>query len=137
MTTENGQTHSTTDKVTLTHLPVEVITHIFGYLDAFSLNNVSLTNKLLRSLCCGLLEKRGMVSLIWRKNVRIDGISWTIAGYRWTFSNHFSLVRKWEFDDEEFLNHFSKDCKHFDQLVHKEPFQLIGIGIKKEKKVRL
>ncbi len=74
-----------------------------------------------------------MVSLIWKKEFKFNRIRWTVAGYRWKFSNHFSLIEKWVFDDESFLNHFSTDCKHFDKLIHKEPFQLIGIGIKKEK----
>lgn len=67
-----------------------------------------------------------MVSLIWKK----EASSWSIAGYRWKFSNHFSLIKNWKFENKHFLNHVSNDCKHFDKLINKEPFQLIGLGIK-------
>lgn len=126
---DNGNEDSTNEEISLTDLPVELISQIVSYLDAFSLNNISLTNKLLRSLCCDQLERKGLVSLIWKRS-GVNG--WTDIGYQWKFSNHFSLIKKWEFENEKFLNHFSNDCKHFDRLVHKEPFQLIGIGTSKK-----
>lgn len=122
---------SISQEVYLTDLPVELISHILSYLDAFSLNNIALTNMLLRSLCCSHLERRGMVTLIWKKEV--NQINWTVVGFRWKFSNHFSFIKKWTLENEKFLNHFANDCKHFDKLIHKEPFQLIGIGIEKKK----
>lgn len=125
--------NSANEDVKLTDLPVELISHILSYLDAFSLNNIALTNQLLRSLCCNHLERKGLVSMIWKKECQNTRVRWIVTGFRWKFSNHFSLIEKWKFDDEHFLKHFSNDCEHFDQLIHKEPFQLIGIGIKKEK----
>lgn len=125
--------NSINQEVYLTDLPVELISHILSYLDPFSLNNIALTNKLLRLLCCSHLERRGMVTLIWKKEVTVKRINYTAVGFRWKFSNHFSLIKKWELENEKFLNHFSNDCKHFDKLIHKEPFQLIGIGIEKKK----
>ncbi|KAJ6641596.1 F-box only protein 40 [Pseudolycoriella hygida] len=115
------------NEISLTDLPVELISYILSYLDSFSLNNISLTNKFLRSLCSSLLERRGLVSLMWKKN---DTMNWTVSGHRWKFSHHFSLVEKWQFDNREFLNHFSNDCKHFDKLIHKEPFRLIVASTK-------
>ncbi|KAG4073994.1 hypothetical protein HA402_014199 [Bradysia odoriphaga] len=120
------------DDVNLTQLPPEIISHILSYLDAFSLNNISLTNKLLRSLSCDLLERKGLVTLIWKRGVEGSRMQWVIAGYRWKFSNHFSLIKKWELVEEPFLNHFANECKHFDKLIHKEPFRLIDISVKEE-----
>lgn len=78
------------------------------------------------------------MTLIWKRDVTvsegIDGINWTITGYRWKFSNHFSLIEKWELDEVPFLNHFPNECKHFDKLIHSEPFQLIGISVKDDEK---
>lgn len=131
---DNDNEMSTTNDndVNLTDLPVELISEIIGYLDGFSLNNISLANKLLRSLCCNRLQRRGLVSLIWKRDeVKVNQMNWTIAGYKWKFSNHFSLIEKWEFEDGNFLNHFANDCKHFDKLINKEPFQLLGIGSRK------
>lgn len=68
-----------------------------------------------------------MVSLIWKKET--DG--WTIAAHRWKFSNNFSMIEKWKFENAKFLNHFANECKHFDKLVNEEPFRLIGLGVKK------
>lgn len=128
--------NSTSQQASLTELPVELITQIISYLDAFSLNNISLTSKLLRSACCNLLERKGLVSLTWKKEVKVNRVNWTVVGYKWSFSNHFSLIEKWEFDDEQFLNHFANDCKHFDKLIHEEPFQLIYIGVESMKSMK-
>lgn len=125
---DNQNTNLNNRTVNLTDLPVELITHILSHLDAFSLNNISLTNKLLRSVCCNLLERRGLVSLAWQRGDEFN--RWTVAGYKWSFSNHFSLIDKWEFDDGPFLNHFANGCKHFDKLINEEPFALMGIGMK-------
>lgn len=123
---ENENNENSINEFSLTDLPVELILRIISYLDAFSLNNISLTNKLLRSLCCSYLQRRGMVSLIWKKEAN----NWIISGYRWKFSNNFTLIKNWEFENKYFLNHFYNDCKHSDKLIKKEPFQLIGIGIR-------
>lgn len=116
----------------LTDLPPELISKIIGYLDAFSMNNLSLTNKLLRTLVSSRLEQRGLVSLIWKKvrsqnSTGAISSSWTVIGYQWKFSNLFDEIKQWRFDnDHKLLNHI-KNCSHFDRMIRKEPYKLIGL----------
>lgn len=115
-------------QLNLTDLPLELLSHIISYLDSFSLNNLSLTNKLLRRLVSNQLERRGLVSLIWKKVKKTENTNgWMIIGYQWKISNSFDEIKKWNFEnDHKLLNHI-KNCKHFDRIIRKEPFKLIGL----------
>lgn len=49
------------------NLPFEVLQHVSRHLDSFSLCNLALTCKLLRDVCCSLLDERGIVIQVWEK----------------------------------------------------------------------
>jgi len=53
----------------LSELPFEVLQNIARNLDGFSLQHLSMTSRLLQSVCCSLLDEKGIVSLVWEKNV--------------------------------------------------------------------
>ena len=116
----------------LTDLPFELISKIISFLEPFSLNNLALTNKLMRRLVSNRLEQQGLVSLIWKKVKRPDAQSgtgsWVVVGYQWKFSNLFDEIKQWRFDeDDKLLNHIT-NCPHYDRVVRKEPVKLIGIA---------
>lgn len=61
----------------LSSLPLEIIQHIAGYLDSFTLSQLSQVSHLLREVCATLLQERGMVSLKWEKKKHSsEGSSW-------------------------------------------------------------
>lgn len=49
----------------LTGLPMEILWHIAGFLDSFSLCQLSVVSRGMRDVCAGLLETRGVVELQW------------------------------------------------------------------------
>lgn len=48
-------------------LPIEILWHIAGYLDSFSLCQLSLVSRTMRELCASLLQSRGIVDLQWEQ----------------------------------------------------------------------
>ncbi len=61
----------------LSSLPLEILQHIAGYLDSFTLSQLSLVSRLMREVCATLLQERGMVSLKWeKKTYSHGGSSW-------------------------------------------------------------
>lgn len=63
----------------LSNLPFEVLQHIAGFLDGFSLCHLSRVSRLMRDVCGSLLQARGMVILLWEKKKYPDGSSsWQI-----------------------------------------------------------
>ncbi|XP_060128715.1 F-box only protein 30 isoform X2 [Zootoca vivipara] len=63
----------------LSNLPFEVLQHIAGFLDGFSLCQLSRVSRLMRDVCGSLLQARGMVILLWEKRTYPDGSSsWQI-----------------------------------------------------------
>lgn len=63
----------------LSSLPFEVLQHIAGFLDGFSLCQLSRVSRLMRDVCGSLLQARGMVILLWEKRKYPDGSSsWQI-----------------------------------------------------------
>ncbi len=60
----------------LTSLPFEVLVHISGFLDPFSLGNVALTCRALRDVACSLLETRGIVLLHWERQRVGPRLTW-------------------------------------------------------------
>ena len=57
-------------------LPFEILSHITGFLDPFSLGNLALTSKVLREVACNQLETRGIVILQWEKQLNGTKTSW-------------------------------------------------------------
>lgn len=51
----------------LSELPLELLRYLTKFLDGFSMCNLAVTSKLLRQVCCSMLEERGMVVLQWEK----------------------------------------------------------------------
>lgn len=51
----------------LSGLPIEILWHLAGYLDSFSLCQLSLVSRTMRELCASLLQSRGIVDLQWEK----------------------------------------------------------------------
>ncbi|NXN98638.1 FBX40 protein, partial [Rhinopomastus cyanomelas] len=61
----------------LSSLPVEVLKYIAGFLDSFSLSQLSQVSVLMRDICATLLQERGMVLLVWEKRrYSHGGTSW-------------------------------------------------------------
>lgn len=64
-------------KDSLSNLPLEVLQHIAGFLDSFSLCQLSQASSLMRDVCASLLQERGMVHLLWeKKTYSHGGSSW-------------------------------------------------------------
>lgn len=61
----------------LGNLPFEVLCHIAGYLDSFTLCQLALVSRLFRDVCATHLQDRGMVTLKWHKK------SYSRGGARW------------------------------------------------------
>ncbi|KAM9354449.1 F-box only protein 30-like isoform 2-T3 [Pholidichthys leucotaenia] len=48
-------------------LPIEILWHIAGFLDSFSLCQLSLVSRTMRDVCASLLQTRGIVELQWER----------------------------------------------------------------------
>ena len=74
-----GQSHDSRVDM-LSSLPDELLLTILRYLDGFALNNLALTCHRMRSLCCNLLENKGIVVLQWDKVPATEGkVHWDVA----------------------------------------------------------
>ncbi|CAJ1078459.1 F-box only protein 30-like [Xyrichtys novacula] len=51
----------------LSGLPNEILWHIAGFLDSFSLCQLSLVSRTMREVCASLLQTRGIVELLWER----------------------------------------------------------------------
>ena len=82
----------------LTDLPFEVLQNIVRHLDSFSIQLLSMTCKLLQSVCCSLLEEKGIVSLVWEKRspeTALRGPLWNVA-YKVRLSHNLELSPNFE-----------------------------------------
>lgn len=117
--------------INLIDLPFHTLLKVVNYLDAFSINNLSLTCKFFRFLVSNSFQNKGLVNLIWQKfesSDQPDASEWKIIGYKWSFSNSIDEVKEWTFDgDHKMLNHIP-NCKYIDRAERKEPYKLIGLG---------
>ncbi|KAE8601406.1 hypothetical protein XENTR_v10013661 [Xenopus tropicalis] len=93
-------------------LPYEVLQHIAGFLDGFSLCQFSRVSKLMRDVCASLLQARGMVVLLWEKRQYPSGSSWQIKEKVWRFSTAFCTVREWKFADIVSMADHLKKCSY-------------------------
>lgn len=62
----------------ISSLPYEILQHIAGFLDGFTLCQLSRVSRLMRDVCASLLQARGIVVLLWEKRLYPQGSSWQI-----------------------------------------------------------
>ncbi|XP_077206817.1 F-box only protein 30 [Paroedura picta] len=97
----------------LSSLPFEVLQHIAGFLDGFSLCQLARVSRLMRDVCGSLLQARGMVILLWEKRKYPDGSSsWQIKEKVWRFSTAFCTVNEWKFADIVSMADHLKKCSY-------------------------
>ncbi|XP_035472603.2 F-box only protein 30 isoform X1 [Scophthalmus maximus] len=110
-----------------TGLPNEILWHIAGFLDSFSLCQLSLVSRTMREVCASLLQTRGIVELQWerRRGSGAHGtVSWQTKNRVWRFSTAFSPVLSWGFTDLPSMSDHLKKCR-FNVVEHKtEPIPL-------------
>ncbi|KAF5906961.1 F-box only protein 40-like, partial [Clarias magur] len=73
VTTGNTGRKRARNQDALSKLPFEVLIHIAGFLDSFTLSQLALVSRLMREVCGILLHERGMVSLKWEKKIYSHG----------------------------------------------------------------
>ncbi|KAG7460859.1 hypothetical protein MATL_G00203310 [Megalops atlanticus] len=104
----------------LSSLPFEVLQHIAGFLDGFSLCQLSRVSRLMRDVCASLLQVRGMVVLLWEKKQYPFGpSSWQIKDKVWRFSTAFGTVNEWKFANITSMADHLKKCK-FNTIERRE-----------------
>ncbi|KAM9389981.1 F-box only protein 40 [Phaethornis superciliosus] len=135
---ESGKGNSTVshrgrNKDSLSSLPVEVLKYIAGFLDSFSLSQLSQVSVLMRDICATLLQERGMVLLVWeKKRYSHGGTSWKARKKIWQFSSLFSTVNKWQHNDVTCMSEHLKNCPFY-QVEHKtDPVLLTGMSESRE-----
>ncbi|KAF7669568.1 hypothetical protein LDENG_00173970 [Lucifuga dentata] len=108
-------------------LPIEILWHIAGFLDSFSLCQLSVVSRTMREVCASLLQTRGIVELQWEQKRHPSAygtVSWQIKNKVWRFSTAFSPVLSWGFNDLPSMSNHLKKC-HFNTVEHKtEPVPL-------------
>ncbi|XP_066556910.1 F-box only protein 30a [Amia ocellicauda] len=96
----------------LSNLPFEVLQHIAGFLDGFSLCQLSRASRMMRDVCASLLQVRGMVILLWEKQHYPSGPpSWQIKDKVWRFSTAFGTVHEWKFANIASMADHLKKCR--------------------------
>ncbi|XP_069133029.1 uncharacterized protein [Argopecten irradians] len=129
----------------LLRLPLELLEKIAGYLDGFSLCNLSVTCHFLRDICSLVLDEKGMVTPIWTK-LKNDGQSpgsdgpdtqwtmpdgrkkdkkWVVKHMSWRFSKTFEPVRRWNYQGAQQLLLHLETCPYKTKeclTINKEPF---------------
>ncbi|XP_017278690.1 F-box only protein 30 [Kryptolebias marmoratus] len=99
----------------ISRLPMEILWHIAGFLDSFSLCQLSLVSRTMREVCASLLQTRGIVELQWEQRLCPDGpgtVSWQIKNKMWRFSTAFSPVSSWGFTDVPSMSVHLKKCHY-------------------------
>ncbi|XP_023132090.2 F-box only protein 30-like [Amphiprion ocellaris] len=121
----NPPSHSQPDQ--FSGLPIEILWHITGFLDSFSLCQLSLVSRTMREVCASLLQTRGIVEVQWEQRQRPGShgtVSWQIKNTVWRFSTAFSPVSSWGFTDVPSMSDHLKKCQ-FNVVEHKtEPIPL-------------
>ncbi|XP_031427346.1 F-box protein 40.1 [Clupea harengus] len=113
----------------LSSLPFEVLVHVAGFLDSFSLSQLALVSRYTREVSATLLHERGIVSLKWEKKTYSNGRScWRSKKTVWQFSNCFSTVDRWCFDTCPPISEHLKVCPYYESHeCKKDPVPLTGI----------
>uniref|UniRef100_A0A8C9RBP6 F-box protein 40 n=1 Tax=Scleropages formosus TaxID=113540 RepID=A0A8C9RBP6_SCLFO len=109
----------------LSRLPFEVLQHIAGFLDSFTLFRLSQVSRLMRDVCGSLLRERGMVSLKWEKKISSHG-EWTWESRRkvWQFSTLSSAVDQWSFTNMPTMAEHLKTCPFYEKQERSKPVAL-------------
>ncbi|KAM4620386.1 F-box only protein 40 [Polymixia lowei] len=108
----------------LSALPYEVLCHVASFLDSLSLSQLALVSRLMREVCCSLLQERGMVSLRWEKKTYSHGGAKWKAKPVWEFSHLFSSVDSWHFADIPPISVHLKACPYYKTSLSSEPVLL-------------
>lgn len=107
----------------LGQLPVEVLLHIFSYLDSLSLWSVSQVNQYFRGVCQDILAERGIVYHHWEK---INGL-WTFGVTTWSFSRNISYSHHWIPQmDVPSINHHMTSCETFSKTSKQDFYENKG-----------
>ncbi|XP_071987884.1 F-box only protein 40-like [Engystomops pustulosus] len=123
-----SRSHRGKSKDSLSTLPLEVLQHIAGFLDSFSLCQLSQVSSLMRDICALLLQERGMVHLYWeKKTYSHGGTSWRCRKKVWNFSSLFSPVRQWTLHDISSMSQHLKVCPFNIPELKMDPFQLPSV----------
>ncbi|XP_078140069.1 F-box only protein 40 [Centroberyx gerrardi] len=113
----------------LSRLPFEILQHIAGYLDSFTLSQLAQVSRLMREVCATLLQERGMVSLKWeKKTYSHGGTSWKCRKKVWEFSCLFSTVDRWSFSNTPSMSEHLKACSFYQREERSEPVALACLG---------
>uniref|UniRef100_A0A8C5I6A6 F-box only protein 30-like n=1 Tax=Gouania willdenowi TaxID=441366 RepID=A0A8C5I6A6_GOUWI len=94
-------------------LPMEIMWHIAGFLDSFSLYQLSLVSRTMREVCASRLQTRGIVELQWVQRPCLGP-----KGTVWRFSTAFSPVSWWGFSDIPSMSNHLKKCP-FNTVEHR------------------
>ncbi|XP_070399313.1 F-box only protein 40 [Nothobranchius furzeri] len=114
---------------TLSRLPLEILQHIAGYLDSFTLSQLSRVSHIMRDVCATLLQERGMVFLEWKKKTyKHGGSSWKCRKKVWSFSSLFSPVERWSFSNTPSMSDHLKTCCFYQREERREPVALACLG---------
>ncbi|XP_075054364.1 F-box only protein 40-like [Mixophyes fleayi] len=133
-----SRSHRGKSKDPLTGLPLEILQHIAGFLDSFSLCQLSQVSSLMRDVCAMLLQERGMVHLYWeKKTYSHGGTSWRCRRKIWNFSSLFSPVHRWKFDDISSMSEHLKVCPFNSPERKEDPFQLPSVSGPQQEKQSL
>ncbi|XP_061638897.1 F-box only protein 40 [Phyllopteryx taeniolatus] len=112
----------------LSRLPLEILQHVAGYLDTFTLSQLSQVSRAMREACATMLQARGMVSLKWEKKTYSHGGScWKSRKKVWEFSSLFCPVERWRFSDAPPMADHLRTCPFYQRAQRTEPVALRGL----------
>uniref|UniRef100_A0A3Q2XY08 F-box protein 40 n=1 Tax=Hippocampus comes TaxID=109280 RepID=A0A3Q2XY08_HIPCM len=112
----------------LSQLPLEILQQVAGYLDTFTLSQLSQVSRPMREVCATLLQTRGMVSLKWeKKTYSHGGSSWKSRKKVWEFSSSFCPVERWRFSDSPSMADHLQRCSFYERERRTEPVSLSGL----------
>lgn len=125
---------SASQSLQFSELPTEILWHITGFLDSFSLCQLSQVSRKMRTLCASLLQSRGIVELRWERCLCPNSlaVSWQVKTKVWRFSTAFHPVSSWGFTDVPSMSNHLKKCT-FNTVEHKtDPVPLTAMCHKPE-----
>ncbi|XP_035535368.1 F-box only protein 40 isoform X2 [Morone saxatilis] len=118
----------------LSRLPLEILQHIAGYLDSYTLSQMSQVSHLMREVCATLVQERGMVSFKWEKKTHSHGgSSWKCRKKVWEYSSLFSSVDRWSFSNTPPMSDHLKTCSFYQREERTEPVALACLGEVRER----
>ncbi|XP_020797562.2 LOW QUALITY PROTEIN: F-box only protein 30 [Boleophthalmus pectinirostris] len=120
---------SASQVVQFSELPIEILWLIAGFLDSFSLCQLSLVSRTMRDVCASLLQSRGIVELRWQRRHHPGSVSvsWQVKNKVWRFSTAFSPVSSWGFTNVPSMSDHLKKCT-FNTVEHKtDPIPLTAM----------